>query len=425
MGPEKMPAPWLEDRFTHLPTGKGKFVTLRICLITPELYPLVKGGIGAHTVVLAEGLAACGHHVVVAGFNIHEEDKVSHSWGESFSVKHLGGSAYQLGGIRGPLAVREFLRRSRGAFDVVEVSNWLGHGAFVPRSEFPYVARISSPAAECRPDTARTRRANWLEARTCRRADVILTHSVAMWKKAANLYRCGNVPHAIVPLGIPDVSASKVCPPKGLISTVYIGRAEHRKGTDVLIRALSAALPACPLLHLTIVGGDFDRYASRSEELNALWSDLKVRFPGRIKQLGVVEEEEKCRVVAESHWLVVPSRFESFGLVVIEAMRAGTPVLAADGGGLRETCAKGPGNIIYGPPEDSSALARLLQDICAKGETYALGLRSATREAYLKWYKADRFVDASLRHYEEAIALRNGNTHFGHPAITGSDESRA
>jgi len=54
--------------------------------------------------------------------------------------------------------------------------------------------------------------------------------------------------------------------------------------------------------------------------------------------------------------------------------------MAAAGGALREICSKGPGNLIYDPPEDSRALAGLLEQVCERGEGYALQLRGATRE---------------------------------------------
>jgi glycosyltransferase involved in cell wall biosynthesis len=383
---------------------------MKICIITPGLAPYTLGGIDTHVLILAQGLGSRGHEVTVAGCHIHPQARILHDWGESLSLEYHSRlpmwmfPGWRLAEMRVALAVRWFLERRRESFDVVEISNWPGYGAFLPLRGFRYVARLSSPTLECSPPPVWGQFVNWLEGRTCRRADLILANSEAMRRKAIEYYRCGSVPSAVVHYGVPDVDTRGIAPPKGQLWLLYIGRAERRKGTDLFIRALSDTMPRCPRLHVRMIGGSFDDYAAGDRELRAIWRDLRARYADRITPLGHVNDEEKCRAIAMSHWLICPSRFESFGLVAIEAMRAGTPVLAAAAGGLPEVCAKGPGNVLYSPPEDSAVLAQHLEELCSRGEDYALGLRQATREAYLTWFTADRFVEQSLEHYRRIAA---------------------
>ena len=382
---------------------------MRICIIACELAPYGNfGGIGTHVLTLAQGFAQRGHQVTVAGFAIHPERRIVHDWGESVSLSLISWLAptWDRARLRGAIAVAFFIRRMRVRFDVIETSNW-GHTAFLPAKDFKYAARLSSSVLDAGKPGPATQFVYWLEKRSCRRANLILANSEAMRKRAHEIYRCDSVPCEVVYYGVPDVSDFAVSPPRGRVSIVYIGRAEHRKGSDVFIKALARALPKCPNLEVKLVGGDFGEYAAGKPELRTLWQGMQ----NRIRSLGRLDEQQKCRGIAASHWLVLPSRFESFGQVVIEAMRAGTPVIASSGGALPEICSKGPGNLIYDSPEDSEALANLLEHVYVRGEDYALSLRAATRDAYLEWFTADRFVEDSLKQYSSLLATSPSSAH--------------
>ncbi len=382
---------------------------MRICIITPELPPYNPvGGIGRHVLTLAGGYAHRGHDVTVAGFGIHPSPVVTHDWGQSLCLSFPGSKPGTLdpARVRGALAVRSFLASSKGRFDIVEVSNWPGHAAFIPANDVKYVVRLSSPWAECDPVPILKPLYSWLETRTCRRAKLLIANTEIMRRKAPEYYRCSLVPTAVVHYGLPDVSPSGLDPPHNRIAMLYIGRAERRKGTDNLIRALGAVMPRHSRLHVTLIGCDVEAYAGGDRELSVLWRGLRERCGDRISTPGRVEEAEKRRLIESSHWVVVPSRFESFGQVAIEAMRGGTPVIAAAAGGLAEVCSQGAGSLVYGPPGDAGALSETIDAVCRNGEAYALSLRPACRETYLAHFTADRFVDQSLECYRRVLLGR-------------------
>jgi hypothetical protein len=181
-----------------------------------------------------------------------------------------------------------------------------------------------------------------------------------------------------------------------------IGRAEQRKGTDLIIRALPQTLARNPRLRITFVGGDIDAFVDDDDALRAIWRMLVREFPDRVTSKVRVSEEEKEQLLARSHWLVVPSRFESFGLVAIEAMRAGTPVAAAAAGGLVEVCGVASVNRSFAP-DDHAALATELTELSRIGPEQALTFRHAARAGYEQHFRAERMVDESLHAYDRAM----------------------
>lgn len=397
---------------------------MRICLVTPELPPYVAGGIGTYVLTLARGYAARGHDVTVAGFRIHPDPRLVHDWGESLSLEtslsldwlanqwpllwRLGRLRLAASILQGALAVRDFVKANAGSFDIVEVANYLGHGAFLPAGLCRYVIRLSTPGVDC--GMPKTSYSTWFERRSCHRADLVIAHSEAMKEKGRERYDLDVNKAVVIPLGLSDVLMSSSNPGRDDLRLIYVGRAEHRKGTDLLIRALAMVMSRRPELHLTVVGGDFDAYSAGSTELEVLWSGLRSRHSDRIELLGRVGEVVKERAIARSHWLIVPSRFESFGLVAAEAMRAGTPVIGTDGGGLAEVCGECPDNMVC-KAGDFEDLCRALNAACEAGPERAMMLRASARAAYERRFSDDRMIEHSLSEYE-ALVRRGAGRRF-------------
>ncbi|HWQ59770.1 MAG TPA: glycosyltransferase [Candidatus Fimivivens sp.] len=112
---------------------------------------------------------------------------------------------------------------------------------------------------------------------------------------------------------------------------LYLGRLKAYKSVDVLIRAFRAVLEERPEAKLVIAGsGEEERYLKR------LARDLRLS-DDQVSFLGKVTEAQK-RELLRSSWVVVnPSFMEGWGIVVIEANACGTPVIASDIPGLRDS----------------------------------------------------------------------------------------
>lgn len=128
---------------------------------------------------------------------------------------------------------------------------------------------------------------------------------------------------------------------------VAVGRLSRQKGFDILLRAL-AELPGVSLL---LIGDGPDR-----GELERLRDELGLAE--RVRMTGWVDDAR--RYLGSADILVVPSRWESFPLVICEAMFLGLPVVAADVGSIDEAVADGETGFVV-PPEDESALVEALQ----------------------------------------------------------------
>jgi phosphatidylinositol alpha-mannosyltransferase len=135
----------------------------------------------------------------------------------------------------------------------------------------------------------------------------------------------------------------------------FVGRHEPRKGLDVLLDAMGSLPQDCRLW----VAGDGPDTAT-----------LEARFAGdeRIEWLGRISDAEKVRRIRAADVFCAPAlRGESFGIVLLEGMAAGTPVVASDIDGYRTVATDGTDAVLV-PPGDAAALASALSEVLQGGD---------------------------------------------------------
>src|SRR6185295_15467909 len=172
-------------------------------------------------------------------------------------------------------------------------------------------------------------------------ADHVLTVS----ELARRSYLAAGVPPErvhCVPLGVDvDLFEPAAEPPAGAgITFVFAGAASRVKGFDLLLEAFARVRAAEPSADLLVIGPGDDAF---------------VDVPSGVTVLGPLSQAELAARFRTADCLVLPSRNESFGMVVPEALAAGLPVLVSDRVGARDLVVEGRTGWIV--PVDVSALA--------------------------------------------------------------------
>jgi glycosyltransferase involved in cell wall biosynthesis len=181
---------------------------------------------------------------------------------------------------------------------------------------------------------------------------------------------------------------------------VSVGRLVPRKGFDLLIRALRAI----PDAELVIAGGpagggplDRDPEAKR---LRALARRLKVR--DRVRLIGAVNRDDMPDLLRSADVVACAPWYEPFGLVPLEAMACGVPVVATAVGGITDTIVDEVTGLLvppYQPAALTHALGRVLTDPVLRD---SLGVAGADRaQSRYSWH---RVAADTMRVYESVVA---------------------
>ncbi|WP_037370963.1 glycosyltransferase [Amycolatopsis orientalis] len=186
--------------------------------------------------------------------------------------------------------------------------------------------------------------------------------------------------------------------PKRLVS---VGRLVPRKGFDLAI----AALARVPETELVIAGGPASGALSRDPEAQRL-RRLAERFrvADRVHLAGQVSRAEMPALLRSADAVLCTPWYEPFGIVPLEAMACGVPVVAAAVGGLTDTVVDGiTGRLV--PPRDPSRLATRLRALLDEpAELEALG--TAGQERVRARYSWDRIAAETVRAYEKAVPAK-------------------
>lgn len=192
----------------------------------------------------------------------------------------------------------------------------------------------------------------------------------------------------------PDPATPRAARP----SFLYVGRLKRYKGVEVALRALAEARRLRPGggtdLSLDIAGQGDDR-----PRLEHLVRDLGLA--SAVRFLGFVTEEEKRRLLRRAWAVVFPSPKEGWGISNVEAAACGTPALASDSPGLRESVRHGETGYLV-PHGDPHRLAERMLALAADPALVDRLGRGGRRFAEtLTW---DRAADATETHLQRVIA---------------------
>jgi glycosyltransferase involved in cell wall biosynthesis len=193
-----------------------------------------------------------------------------------------------------------------------------------------------------------------------------------------HVVKCG-IDHVLY---CPDPDTQKSDPPLA----VYVGRLKKYKTIDCLIRAMALVSEELPEARLVIVGdGDY------APKLVSLTRELKLKE--KVKFTGFVPQLEKVNWLRKAWVAIYPSLKEGWGLTNIEANACGTPVLASDVPGLRDSVSAGETGLLfeYG---NAKKLAQLMVKVMSDSP-----LREKLSRGGLRWaqeFSWDKAADQTL-----------------------------
>ena len=196
-------------------------------------------------------------------------------------------------------------------------------------------------------------------------------------------------PHQIVTIhnGVPDVSnAHKADVTKEPPTIAMVARMDTQKDHETLLLALAGLKHKEWVLHLI---GDGPLHKIHEKQADELGLTNKVVFWG--------SRQDIPELLAATQLFVLSSRWEGFPLTILEAMRAGLPVIASDVGGVREAIQDGITGFLV-PPQDVSALREKLE-VLLDSSSLRKELGDAGRERYVQLFTVEKMIESTLDLY--------------------------
>lgn len=376
------PAPGVVFRLP-LPAG-GRCV---FAFISQEFPPHHMGGIGRYVDQLSRAIAAAGHHVhVLTGSDTHDRvDFEAGVWVHRTTVKH--GDTGPPDGVAVPphiwakaSSANAELRRlgQRQQITAAYAPIWDCEGiAMLLDGQVPLVLGLQTTLRfwlDSQPQFAQDQTFMRdfatpmlaLETRLLNQADGVHAISNAIGRDISAAYGVALDPArtSIVPLGLEDWSGLPRTMPKplpaGSLRVLFVGRLESRKGIDKLLEVAARLAERHPHLHFDIVGNDRLPGPKGMTHRAVFEAAASADAKSRILFHGEVGEAELRGFYAACDIFAAPSRFESFGLILVEAMMFAKPSIACRVGGMVEVAAEGK-TALLAEPGDAVSLEACLE----------------------------------------------------------------
>jgi len=395
---------------------------VRILHLSWEYPPLVYGGLGRHVHALAEAQAAAGHDVVVVtqhpGTPGVALDEVVHGV-RVVRAPHDPPDIPMSELLAWVLALDHALTRAAlgvaWAPEVVHAHDWIvAHAAATLRQAYavPVVATLHATEAGrhqgwlVTPLSKTLHTIDWWLTFEARR---VITCSYAMQDEVTRLFELPPDKVDVIPNGIDprrwrpsrrDVAAARARYSGDGPLVLFAGRLEWEKGVHTLVDAMPALRRRFPGTRLVVVG--------KGGQQEALAEQVaRKRLRGCVTFAGWLAEDELAAVGAAADVTVVPSVYEPFGMVALEAAALGTPLVVARTGGLAEFVEHGETGLLF-PALDPAALADAVTEVLTDdvlAQRIVRTARAALARDYAWPFLAERTVLTYARAVDEERAL--------------------
>lgn len=392
---------------------------LRVLMLSWEYPPLVVGGLGRHVHALATSLAAAGHKVTVV--TRHAPGAPLEEYAEGVRVVRAPEDP-PLFPLSTPtllawtMAFNHSLTRAAlratatGAYDVIHAHDWLvAHTAVTLKDHLgvPLVATVHATEAG--------RHQGWLpedmnksihsvEWWLGHEAERVLVCSSYMRWEVTRLLELAPSKVEVIPNGVDgsvwQVATRAVTAARSRFAGIgpligYAGRLVYEKGVQDLVGALPELRKRHPGLRL-VIAGDGPYRPELQAQMKALRMQRAINFT------GFLGDGELPAVLAASNAVVVPSIYEPFGMVALEAASAGAPLAVASTGGLAEIVEPGVTGVTF-PANDSGALAGAVSSLLVD-EVSARRMAKQARMMIAHRYGWKTIATSTARVYDRAIS---------------------
>ena len=206
------------------------------------------------------------------------------------------------------------------------------------------------------------------------------------------------VPPGYTPLPAPTPETASFAARHGVKGPflLFVGRLASNKGLLDLVRAFSRFAPGHPEAELVLAGEDGGQGPAVDAEVRRLGLGAKVHRIGHVD-----DDRDLAQAYREARCVVLPSEYEAFGLVLLEALAAGTPVVASRVGGIPDFIEDGRAGLLV-PPRSPEALAAAIERIWTD-EALARSIGAYGRDRVVPKYTWDALADRLDAVYREVV----------------------
>ena len=357
---------------------------MRVLIVSWEFPPLVVGGLGRHVGQLAGQLAAAGHDVRVLTRGNRPEPEQDQLAGVTIWRAAADELAIDFGS-ESVLAWTQAFEHSLVRAGLRLLADWQpevihAHDWLVAQTAHTLRQLTGSPVVVTVHATEYGRQQGWLtdpvpraihsvERWLCRDAAAVIACSRFMAAQVAELFQLPVSRIRVIGNGVEAASQADSRAELETVTTspgrtrdgqpllVFAGRLVHEKGLQELIKALPLLRDELPGVRLVVAGAGQQLADQQDRAARYGVSDL-------ITWAGFLEDAELTALFAAADLVVVPSLYEPFGLVALEAQLAGTPVAVSDTGGLAELVEPGHTGLRFAP-ENPAAIAAAVRQVVA------------------------------------------------------------
>ncbi len=238
----------------------------------------------------------------------------------------------------------------------------------------------------------------WLTRRALRSCDRVMAVSKALAKAAASAGVIMEQQVNVVPNGVDVNKFAPAAAAERENIILYVGSFIERKGLGCLLEAMPETLRALPGYRLVLLGEGPQRPLLESAAKTLGIAD-------RLEFVPFLPHDEVRDWMQRAKLLVLPSTEEGMGVVLLEALACGTPVVASAVGGIVEVVSPDVGALV--PPADPLTLARAIIEALYDPTNWA-SLSRAARQRAVSCYAWDHIAEQFIAQYRAALEARRG-----------------